>query len=237
MSDGFVKFPRTPHVFWLGKEPPRGDKLLSPEEAKALLNSPVVVEEKVDGACIGFSVDEAGRVRAQNRGSFLEPGGAPQFRPLWNWLAVRQDELIENLGTNLILFGEWCYAKHSVAYDALPDWFLAFDIFDRVAGRFWSRTRREGLVGRLGLASVSLVGEGIFGQRRLTSLLGPSRFGNVPAEGLYLRWDDGDWLRARAKLVRPGWVQDDEEHWSQRPLEANRLSSPLGPAAKVRAIA
>jgi hypothetical protein len=30
-----------------------------------------------------------------------------------------------------ILFGEWCRAQHSVFYSRLPDYFLAFDIWDR----------------------------------------------------------------------------------------------------------
>ena len=31
------------------------------------------------------------------------------------------------LGDRLILFGEWCAAQHSLDYETLPDWFLAFD--------------------------------------------------------------------------------------------------------------
>lgn len=30
---------------------------------------------------------------------------------------------------DVILFGEWCYAKHSIGYSALPGYFVAFDIF------------------------------------------------------------------------------------------------------------
>src|SRR5262249_4946533 len=126
INSAFVKFPRTPHLFWLSREAPRGDKLLSPEEAAELMRRPASVEEKLDGACLGISVDLDGGLRAQNRGSYLEPGGHPQFRRLWSWLDERRGTLEAALGLNLILFGEWCFARHSVAYDALPDWFLAF---------------------------------------------------------------------------------------------------------------
>lgn len=221
----FFRFPRTPHLFWQGSEPPRGDKLLTADEADRFLQRPVTVEEKVDGACIGFSLDPAGRIRVQNRGSFLEPGGAPQFRPLRAWLAPREPALAEALGPSLILFGEWCYARHSVAYDALPDWFLAYDVYDAAAGRFWSRRRRDAFIHRLGLTSVPILAEGVFDRQSLRTLCGPSRLGSTPAEGVYLRWDDGDWLAARAKLVRPGWMQEDEGHWSSRPLEPNRLAA------------
>ena len=32
----------------------------------------------------------------------------------------------------------WLYAKHSIGYDGLPDYFLAFDLFDRRRGQFLS---------------------------------------------------------------------------------------------------
>ena len=221
----FFRFPRTPHLFWLGKETPRGDKLLTTEEADGLLGRPMAVEEKVDGACIGFSLDPTGRVRVQNRGSFLESGAAPQFQPLRAWLAPHELGLAEALAPDRILFGEWCFARHSVPYDALPDWFLAYDVFDAAAGRFWSRSRRDAFVKRLGLASVPLLAEGRFDRRGLAELCGPSRLGSTPAEGIYVRWDEGDWLAARAKVVRPGWMQEDEAHWSSRPLERNALAA------------
>jgi hypothetical protein len=44
-------------------------------------------------------------------------------------------------------------------------------------------------------------------------------------EGLYLRRDQGGFLEARAKLVRPEFVQAIEEHWSSRTLERNGLAS------------
>lgn len=223
-SDGFVKFVRTPHLLSTGTTLPRGDKLLAPDEATALLRRPAAVEEKVDGACIGFSVASDGQVRVQSRGRYLTRGEQGQFRPLWSWLVGREDTLRQALGTRLILFGEWCYARHALRYDTLPDWFLAFDVYARDAERFWSRERRDDLVARLGLVPVPLLATGTFDRHRLEGLLGQSRFGPEPMEGLYLRWDEGSWLVARAKLVRPGWVQADDKHWSRRPLETNRLA-------------
>src|SRR5436190_1852834 len=84
-----------------------------------------------------------------------------------------------NLGLSLILFGEWCYAEHSVAYDALPDWFLVFDVYDRQEARFWSRTRRDALAGRVDLSVVPLLDEGVFSMASLSKQLGRSRVGNV----------------------------------------------------------
>jgi RNA ligase-like protein len=221
----FVKFPRTPHLFWLGDQAPRGDKLLDDEAASALLRRPAVVEEKVDGACVGLSITQDGHVRPQNRGSWLErSSAAPQFRPLWRWLAAHEEALRRTLGVERILFGEWCYARHSVRYDALPDWFLAFDLYDRTTGRFMSRARRDALCESVGIATVPLLDSGTFDRRALERLFDTSRVGHKPMEGIYLRWEDGEWLDARAKVVRRGWVQVDEQHWSRRALEPNRLA-------------
>lgn len=236
MAHTFVKFPRTPHLFTLPGTSIRGDRLLEPVEARRLLRVPAAVEEKVDGANLGLSVGADGRVRAQSRGHFLKPGTVGQWQPLWRWLAQREESLRLALGTNLLLFGEWCYARHTVAYDDLPDWSLAFDVFDRITQRFWSRARRNALLEPPGLATVPLLAEGTFDEKTLVRLLARSRLGTSLAEGIYLRWDEGDWLAARAKLVRPGWAPAGDEHWSKHPLETNRLasepvssSSPLAP--------
>jgi ATP-dependent RNA circularization protein (DNA/RNA ligase family) len=223
VDSDFVKFPRTPHLFWLSQEAPRGDKLLSPGEAAELMRRPASIEEKLDGACLGISAGEDGALRAQNRGSYLEPGGPPQFRRLWPWLAERQVALEEALGQGLILFGEWCFARHTAAYDALPDWFLAFDVYEREAGRFWSRERRDELARKAGIATVPLLATGSFDRPGIERLFGRSRFGPEPMEGVYLRWDKGDWLAARAKVVRRDWVQPNEEHWARRAITPNRL--------------
>jgi len=223
VPEPFVKFPRTPHLAWLGPGAPRGDKLLAEEAAAALLVRPLSVEEKIDGAGIGFSVGEHGDITAQSRGSVLVPGMQRQYQPLWRWIAEHEERLRTGLGARRILFGEWCYAKHSVSYDRLPDWFIAFDIYDRDTRRFWSRTRRDPFAAKLGLSVPPLLAEGHFSLDDLQRLMGPSRFGSEPMEGMYLRADDGEWLVARAKLVRETWVQVDDEHWSRRPLMANRL--------------
>lgn len=226
----FFRFPHTPHLAWLGKGQPRDDKVLPPGEARELLAGEVIVEEKVDGANVGFSVDEEGRLRAQNRGSYISRAHShAQFRPLFRWLAPRQDALADALFPDLMLFGEWCYAVHSVRYTRLPDWFLAFDIYDRGSQVFWSAARRDELVRQLGLALVPPLATGRLDLAGLQRLLGQSRLSDTQAEGLYVRRDSEETLVARAKLVRPEFVQAIDEHWSRRALETNALAgNPTG---------
>lgn len=223
--ESFVKFPRTPHLVWLGESSPRGDKLVAAAEAGEWLRRRMSVEEKVDGANLGLSRRADGRLRAQSRGHGLGPRSAGQWKPLWRWLAQREERLRSALAPSTIAFGEWCYAEHSVFYDSLPDWFLLFDVYDRRERRFWSRVRRDEWAGGAGLSTVPLVATGTFGLAALRKLLVRSRLGLAPAEGVYLRWDDRDWLLARAKIVRPGWMMASDEHWSAGPLKTNRLAT------------
>jgi ATP-dependent RNA circularization protein (DNA/RNA ligase family) len=219
------KFPHTPHLAWLGPGTPRNDKVLSPDQTREFLDSPIVVEEKVDGANIGIYFDGGGTIQAKNRGTVLEPGAHPQFQALWPWLAQRHEMLREALGADLVLYGEWCFAVHSVCYNDLPDYFLGFDVYDRHARKFWSVARRDEWAQPLDIVTASVITTGTFTLQQLKDLLLPlrSRFGGQPAEGLYLRKEKDGWLHDRAKLVRPEFVQAIDHHWSKRALEKNRL--------------
>lgn len=221
------KFPHTPHLAWLAAGRPRTDKVLSPVEAADLLNGFIQVEEKIDGANLGISFDEEGRCVVMNRGTILGPGSHAQFQPLWPWIAAHQTTLSGLLGNRLTLFGEWCFAVHSMRYDSLPDWFLAFDVFDHGAGKFWSSGRRDGMIQKAGLSVVPRLGAGRFSLEDLVVLVKSerSRVGSNFLEGLYVRDENEDWLIRRAKLVRPEFTQSIEEHWSSRPIEKNRLAA------------
>lgn len=223
----FHRFPHTPHLAWLGSDRPRRDKVLSAEERDAFLDGPIRVEEKVDGANLGLSVTPEGTVRVQNRGAYVESGAHPQFAPLWAWLAPRRDALVEALGTDLVLFGEWCFAVHTVRYDRLPDWFLGFDVYEHPTRRYWSSRRRDALLDRLDIVPAPPLARGRHDLDALHQLVetSPSSFGDEPLEGIYLRREDEEWLLDRAKLVRPGFTQAIDEHWSRRALERNRLAS------------
>ena len=222
MAD-FFKFPHTPHLVWLGEGLPRIDKVLSPEEVKGFLDSRVYVEEKVDGANIGLSLGPDGGIRVQNRGSYLGGRSHRQFDPLWPWIGTRQSALSEALGRDLLLFGEWCCAQHSVHYDQLPDWFLAFDVYEARTNVFWCVARRNRLIDALGLCRVPVVTEGSFTVSELVGLLGESRLTSGPMEGIYLRKEDSDRVLGRAKIVRAEFAQNIDEHWTKAPFCRNAL--------------
>ena len=192
---------------------------------RAFIEGEVTVEEKVDGTNIGFSLDESGTLRVQSRGNYLTHGSHPQFQPLWPWIEGRRVALMEALRPARMLFGEWCFALHSVPYRRLPDWFLGFDVYDRAVHRFWSSDRRDRWLNDLGLAPIPRLIRGRLSKEQLLSLLGTSRLGGGPMEGIYLRREQGDWLEQRAKIVRPEFVEGIGKHWSEASLEKNALAS------------
>lgn len=222
----FFRFPHTPHLAWLGPGKPRDDKVLSPHETRDLLSHEVIVEEKVDGSNVGFSVDVHGALRAQNRGSYLDLGALQgQWKSLKRWLAMRRSALEEVLFPDLALFGEWCYAVHTVRYTRLPDWFLAFDVYDRARDEFWGVRKRNDLARALGLAVVPQRTQGRVTLDRLKHIMSSSELASGPAEGLYIRLERANRLISRAKLVRAEFVQSIEQHWSKRRLEPNQLAT------------
>ncbi len=223
MSDDFVKFPTTPHLLWLGTTPARADKVLSRDEAETFLRQPLIVEEKVDGANLGISFDSHGNLLAQNRGNLLLRGIKDQFAPLWAWLSDRESLMFDALEDRLILFGEWCYARHSIHYTRLPDYFLAFDVYDKQERHFLTSARRDEICHKLQLATVPKVGTGIFSLVDIPRLIGQSSLYDGPMEGIYLRQESASCLIQRAKVVRTEFVQLIGEHWLNLPLVTNRL--------------
>ncbi len=223
MTNGFHKFPRTPHLAVLADSIIRDDKVMSESEREMFLRHELVVEEKVDGGNLGISFGGEADLRCQNRGGYLQYPYSGQWKKLPEWLAPKTDILIENLTDRYIVFGEWCYAQHSVFYSQLPDWFLGFDIFDKESSKFLSCSRRDAIFRDIGISGISVVKKGHFSLSELKRMLPISRLGDKPAEGIYLRFDRGDWLEQRAKLVRPEFIQSVGEHWTRGGIKANRL--------------
>lgn len=224
INDLFFKFPSTPHLIKPESIDIRGDKVLSETERKDFLQHELVVEEKIDGANLGISFDSEGNLRVQNRGSYISLPASGQWKKLEAWLAPKIDILFEYLTNQYILFGEWCYARHSVFYSGLPDWFLGFDIYDKQTHQFLSTSGRDEKLKQMNIEAVPRIAQGHFSLADLKRLLTQSKLTPQPAEGLYLRQNKGSYLEQRAKLVRPAFIQAVEEHWSRSGITPNQLT-------------
>ena len=221
----FFRFPHTPYIKWLGSGSLRGDKILTNSEIEELLSGEVVVEEKVDGANIGISLDDHEKIRVQNRGNYLIEPYIGQFKHLPGWLEKNGYRIQQHLLPNMIVFGEWCAARHSLSYTKLPDYFLLFDVYDKEAEKFWSSDRRNFWAHQVGLKNVPQLSCGRFSVDDLERMLGDSKscYREGSLEGLVVRKDYERWNISRGKLVQGEFVQSIDTHWSSRPLQRNKL--------------
>lgn len=223
MTSRFIKYPSTPYLIAWGSETLRDDKVMSRLECEDFLRNELIIEEKIDGANLGISFDSDGTIRLQNRGDYLYEPLQGQWINLPAWLNMRMNSLFEHLTDRYILFGEWCYACHSVYYSKLPDWFLAYDIYDRYEDSFLIVSDRNDVVTNMGLYIVPIIYRGKVSISDLESMIGISWVGDELAEGLYLRCENEANLVGRAKVVRREFSQDIDNHWTKTGIRTNRL--------------
>ena len=230
------KYPRTRHIEGSGLQ--AGDDDLAIARWSELAGKHLVVEEKMDGANCGNSFDSDGRLRLQSRGHELRGGPRErQFELLKSWAARYTAELWSALGPRYVLYGEWCYGKHSIFYTDLPHYLLEFDLYDTAGDMFLSTERRRGLLrGAPCMRSVRVLHAGpLPALAALRALVGPSaciaadhraqlRDAALSArldpdqaaretdpsglmEGLYVKVEADGVVRGRYKFVRAGFVQ------------------------------
>lgn len=218
------KYPRTPHLF-PSAAVTKDDRVLSPAQAEVFLATPLTVTEKVDGANVGISFDlETGRMLLQSRGHYLRGKDHPQFDLFKQWAWEREQELRDICGIG-VLYGEWMYAEHAIWYTDLPDYFLVFGLLE---GERWAtRPEIEALLDGTGIYATDLVAEDVElspeGAWELAS--GPSAYYNGPREGIILSVEYEDLgVMTRAKLIRPGFLQPTEAHWTKRRMKRNLLA-------------
>lgn len=225
------KYPRTPHLEGSRLQP--GDEDLAQVPFERVRGRHLVVEEKLDGANAGISFGPGGELKLQSRGHYL--GGGPrerQFTLFKSWAATHGNVLREALSDRFVLFGEWLYARHTVFYDALPHYFLEFDLLDLSTGHFLGTPERRRLLAGTPVRSVPVLKAQAFDSlAEVTALLGPSTASTtgVPMEGLYLKVEEQGRVVERYKWVRPEFLQailDSGEHWADRPIEPNQLADP-----------
>ena len=220
-EDYFFKFPSTPHIIFSDETMSRSDKLLPENQKNLLLSNWVTIEEKIDGANLGISFDKDGELVLQNRGQRLLKPYLGQWEKMGLWVSGYLDRLFDVLEDKYILFGEWCYAKHSLFYSELPNLFIAFDIYDKKSKKFFSVERRNNVVERIGLPIVPCIKQGHFVLEDIPLLLRKSAYGDCNGEGLYFRFDLDGWLNVRAKYVRESFSQTIEQHWKSAPILKN----------------
>ncbi len=157
-----LKYPRTPHIAGSRLQP--GDEDLGVIAPEVLEAGSLVIEEKLDGSNSGISFDRDGSLVLQSRGHVLTGGPREhQFNLLKRWANHYVAALRDILAGRYVMYGEWLYARHTIAYNQLPHYFLEFDMFDKDSGEFLSTERRASLLAGGPVLSVPVLGTGSVG--------------------------------------------------------------------------
>ena len=221
-----AKYPRTFHLPWS----PGGtsdDKRL--QGVAELLGVELVLTEKLDGSNLTFT----------RTAVFARSHGGPPAHPSFARAKAIHAATAPAIPAGLSVFAEYCYAVHSIPYDALPEHALIFGVRDDADGTFWSWAETTGLAEEMGLPTVPVLFRGHVSTaqdlERLTTKLAmaPSTFGGA-REGVVARAASVIAAEAFgtsvAKWVRLGHVQTDE-HWQHQAIVPQRLlpkDVPLG---------
>ncbi len=215
------QYPRVPHLP-PAPEATRDDLVLDRRATSALLAERVVVEEKLDGANVMLWLDRDA-VKAATRGGPGARDRGAQLGPLRAWAAGRIDTLRPLLADRRVLYGEWMWLTHSIAYDALPDSFIGLDLLSPETG-FATLATRDQALDSAGLVSPPRLFTGVLGTReRLDELLATSRYGGHRAEGLIIRpTAPGSRVRV-AKVVGERFERRSDESW-RRDRQRNALA-------------
>jgi atypical dual specificity phosphatase len=222
-------YPRTRHLPW-NPNASRDDLITTEDECRIIFRSDrVQVTEKVDGANVGMAKGPIIRNRNHilRKGYTARTAAKKQFSSIWNWYYenARLFDELERLSPNTSVFGEWLLACHSVEYDLLPSFFMAFDLYDYGSARFIDPFEARGILVAAGFTVVPELHRGrIKDPEQLAALLRqPSPFSSTDLrEGIYVKVGDGQWVIDRFKMVRQGFIAGS--HFSTRAdIIKNRL--------------
>lgn len=208
----WVKYPRTYHLpFSPGTTD--DDRVMPDSRMRAFDQKRIIVTEKMDGENTTMYQDH---IHARS----VDSSGHPSR----NWVKNLWSTIAHDIPPGWRICGENMYAKHSIGYDRLPSFFLAFSIWnERNVCLSWDESVEWFRL--LGLHHVPVLYDGMFDSHVIKGLV--QGLDSETSEGFVLR-DAGpihysDFRNAVGKYVRANHVRT-VKHWmhGQR-IEPNAL--------------
>lgn len=194
-----IKYPRTYHLPW-SPGATSDDKIL--KSTAAFQGHDVVVTEKMDGECTTLYHDY------QHARSLDSAHHSSR-----SWIRQYHAGLQDGWPEAIRVCGENLYARHSIAYDALEEFFLGFSAWEASRCLSWDDT----IVwfSLLGIKHVPVLYEGIWDEKTISNL--HKSLDLTKQEGFVVRRRDSflidDFATYVAKWVRNDHVTSDQ-HWS-----------------------
>lgn len=172
----------------------------------------LVLTEKMDGE---NTTIHAGGCHARSPDS--------RDHPSRNWLKAFAAGISPQLEPGERIVGENLYARHAIAYDALPSFFMGFALIRGDVVQGWDDTLTR--FASLGITPVPVLHRGPFHAGlfdQVAASLNPAT-----QEGFVARitsaFPEAGMSRRMGKYVRAGHVQPDAVHWRRAPLIPNRM--------------
>jgi len=206
-----VKYPRTFHLPW---SPGRTKDDCVMHDLSAFQGQEIVVTAKMDGENTTLYPDYM-----HARSIDYE---AHESR---SWIRALHARVGPDIPTGWRLCGENCFAKHSIKYEHLADYFQVFSIWNG-SNRCLSWADTCEWTELLGLRTVPVLYRGPWNEAAVRACQ-RDQLGGDACEGYVVRLAAEFHYRAFrqvvAKFVRPGHVQTDK-HWMHGPVERNGLA-------------
>lgn len=193
-----------------------------------LIGVPIVLTEKIDGSNTSLEYD----------GCYARTHAGAPTHPSFDMLKVLHASIKHEINPDVQLFGEWCYAKHSIEYSELPGYFLLFNVrylnytLDLADWASWEEV--EFWAKEIGVSTVPVLFKGtINSEKELKTLVEsfmtqPSACGGI-REGVVARvqreFKDDDFDTCVLKCVRKNHV-NTSAHWLHQVIVKNKLRSP-----------
>ncbi len=119
------------------------------------------VSEKIDGSNCRIAWQDGpvlgNRTHILRKGYMKDTPAKIQFRSAWNYVHDHELDIkiIEKeFGSKITIYGEYCYALHSLNYNKLPDYFIAYDIWSVDDHKFLSPDKFTELISKTSIKYV-----------------------------------------------------------------------------------
>ena len=119
-----AKYPRSFHLPW-SPGGTRDDKRMT--SVAGLLGQEIVITEKLDGSNLAMT----------RKNVFARSHNGPPSHPSFHWAKSWHAQICTSIDSDFTLFGEYCYAVHSIVYKALPGYFFLFGVRDDKIDTWW----------------------------------------------------------------------------------------------------
>lgn len=208
-------------------DPPKKKKCLTEVDVKILLDGHTVFEEKVDGGVVGIAWNGDMHLAIGKHSMIPYDDNSKKFYGLNSWI-YQNYEKVQKIPLRWVVYGEWLRSKHNIFYDNLPDYFVAFDVWD--GHKYLDLQNKSEFLYRLGFAQVPFIYRGddievadILCIADGLSVSNKSRFSSEEIfEGVVIKnYEKGLY----GKYVRREFLASIEAHWLKLPLVENKLRS------------